>query len=239
MTLKYYFCRKATRENLMSVHLIAASPRLMSSRAKYLTRMALCIGKASMSRVTKSLFLGLLASALVTGCGNGSQSGSNTNAASGTVASPDIGNLQVSNDPNNLKENDLNYVPVIKGKQTKILYFKAPSDGELSYSTMTGVVGSNCDDQKKDPNQFITVTMENFQVSLSTNLKDRKTGKFSIQAQADNNDGILPPLQPSIPMKAGDEIEIGVELDSPANCDNATAWINVAFAPPKTQQANK
>jgi hypothetical protein len=179
-----------------------------------------------MSRITKGLFLGLLASALVTGCG---QSG--TNAAQGTAASPDLGNLQVSNDSNKLKENDLNYVPVIKGKQTKILYFKAPSDGELSFSTMNGVVGANCDDQKKDPNQIITVTMEDFQVSLSVNLKDKKTGKFSVQAQADNGDGFLSPLQPSIPMKTGDEIEIGVELDSPANCDNATAWINAAFAP--------
>jgi hypothetical protein len=136
----------------------------------------------------------------------------------GPPASPAKAALVVG-DPQNLTSNKLTFAPVTKGKKdTKELIFTAPSDGKLT--TDAGVLiiifGWGCSgDAPTGQASFLKA--------------DPATGAFTIEAQADP--ALVPDdfAKPKVSLKAGEKLDIRVELEGQSDCDYATVEIGAGF----------
>jgi hypothetical protein len=177
------------------------------------------------SKTKASLTLSLLMIGLMSSCGPASESDpSSIGEASRGMA--DVMMLQVGSSADQLKVNEVIFAPLSKGKQSKTLYFEAPSNGELSRDNILFIYGTNCDgDQRKSKYSFDPPFID-FNVSVSVFLKDRETGEFSIETHPEEP---LPSLTPSYRLKAGDEIKIRISYESPIHCESASLRLGAAF----------
>jgi hypothetical protein len=135
------------------------------------------------------------------------------------VASPATASLRTG-DPRHLRANDVTFPKVFRGrKYTRNLIFTAPRDGKLI--TDAGPAGVNiiawgCG-----------VATPTGRVSFLK--KDPETGHFTIPARIDNATNLDEYTFPRISMKAGEKVDVRVEIVGQSDCDAATMGIGAGF----------
>jgi hypothetical protein len=128
----------------------------------------------------------------------------------------------LTGDPAHLAQNELTFAPIVKGKKdVKDLIFTAPSDGK--FMTDAGPVGDlilswGCDGDGPSG-------------TINAFKKDPATGQFTAPAEIDATDGGFVVLNPTFTLKAGEQLDIRIELDGRSNCNSATTTIGAGFQP--------